>query len=217
MGLTVKLALVLVVLAVLILVYATVSYKKYKWIAVEYPVDVTKKGRSEFNFRSQLSGPYELELQTERVLDFREQNCRLGIQFLDKENSKDHPEALAIDWAILGEGVEVAVGKSGDKASGFWGSTMGKTLHVFETIKGRNYTILASVIEPDPALGVTDPVLKVVIDRIEHKSAVIYFGLLNLTSFLLIVIAAAICFSGLTTGVEGKNTPHSRHAVNTSL
>lgn len=85
MGLTIKLALVLVVVAGLILVYATVSYSKYKWVAVEYPVDVTKKGRREFNFRSQLSVPYELELQTERVLDFREQNCRLGIQFLDKE------------------------------------------------------------------------------------------------------------------------------------
>ncbi|WP_444914091.1 hypothetical protein [Microbulbifer sp. TRSA007] len=173
MGLTIKSALVLVVVAVLILVYATVSYRKYKWIAVEYPVDVTKKWRSKFNFRSQLSVPYELELQTERVLDFREQNCRLGIQFLDREKYKAHSETLAIDWAILEEGVEVAVGKSGDKASGFWGSTMGKTLHVFETIKGRNYTILASVIEPDPALAVADPVLKVVIDRVEHKSAVI--------------------------------------------
>ncbi|WP_444928155.1 hypothetical protein ACJJI4_11470 [Microbulbifer sp. TRSA002] len=138
MGLTIKLALVLVVVAVLILVYATASYKKYKWIAVEYPVDVTKKGRNEFNFRSQLSVPFELELQTERVLDFREQNCRLGIQFLDKEKYKDHSETLVIDWAILEEGVEVAMGKSGDEASGFWGSTMGKTPHVFETIKGRN-------------------------------------------------------------------------------
>ncbi|WP_444917535.1 hypothetical protein [Microbulbifer sp. JMSA003] len=45
MGLTIKLALVLSVVAVLILVYATVSYKKYKWVAIEYPVDVTKKGR----------------------------------------------------------------------------------------------------------------------------------------------------------------------------
>lgn len=88
------------------------------------------------------------------------------------------------------------MGKSGDKVSGFWGSTMGKTLHVFETKKGKNYTILASVIEPDPALAATDPVLKVVIDRVEHKSAVIYSGLLNLTSYLLIVIAAAICFIG---------------------
>ncbi|AWF81784.1 hypothetical protein BTJ40_13640 [Microbulbifer sp. A4B17] len=140
--------------------------------------------------------PYELEFQTERVLDFREKNCRLGIHFLDKEKYKDHSETLAIDWAILEEGIEVAVGKSGDKASGFWGSTMGKTLYVFETIKGKNYTILASVIEPDPALAVTDPVLKVVIDRVEHKNAVVYPGLLNLTSYLLIVIAAAICFTG---------------------
>ncbi|WP_444913358.1 hypothetical protein [Microbulbifer sp. PAAF003] len=137
MGLTVKLALVLVVVAVLILVYANVYYKKYKWVAIEYPVDVTKKGRSEFNFRSQLSVPYELELQTERVLDFREQNCRLSIQFLDKEKYKDHSETLAIDWAILEEGVEVAVGRSGDKASGFWGGNNGKNTACIRNNKGQ--------------------------------------------------------------------------------
>ncbi|WP_444893539.1 hypothetical protein ACJJIE_03315 [Microbulbifer sp. TRSA001] len=64
---------------------------------------------------------------------------------------------------------------------------------------GKDYTIVGSVIDPDPdpVLAVADSVLKVVIDRVEYKSAVVYSSLLNLTSYLLIVLAVASCFIGL--------------------
>ncbi|WP_444931405.1 hypothetical protein ACJJIF_06395 [Microbulbifer sp. SSSA002] len=196
MLLTTKVSLVLLFLAVFILIYAVISYMKYRWVVFEHPVDVTKNKRYEVKFCSQLNAPHELTLEAERALDSSELNSRLGIKPLRRETCTKYSEALAIEWVIYEEGATLASGSSGDTTSGFWGKKAGKLLHIFTTKKGKNYTLVASVTAPDPVLAVTNPALKVAVGRVEHKSAYVYSSLCIFTAYLLAAIAAVTWLFG---------------------
>lgn len=196
MPLATKVSLVIFLLAVSMFAYGYFSYERYDWIAAEKPIDVTAHGTYEIAFKSQMNASYEFELETERNLEFREQNCRLGIETHKKDECGSSIEKLLIQWSISEDGAEIASGKSNDTTSGYWGPHIGKTLHWFQAKKDTEYTIAAEIVNIDPALVVTNPHLKVSIGRMEHKGAFVISGLAFYASYLLACIAALIWLFG---------------------
>lgn len=192
MPLATRVSIVIFALAVCVFAYGYFSYEKYDWVAAEKPIDVAARGTYEIIFKSQMDANYELELETERNLEFREQNCRLGIETYKKDECGGNTEKLLIQWSISDGGTEIASGKSNDTTSGFWGPNIGKTLHWFQTEKDKEYKIAAEIINIDPALVVTNPSLKVSIGRMEHKGAFVISSLAFYASYFLTSIAVLI-------------------------
>ncbi|PVV13008.1 MAG: hypothetical protein B6D77_04805 [gamma proteobacterium symbiont of Ctena orbiculata] len=197
MPLATKISIVIFSLAVCAFAYGYFSYGKYDWIAAKEPINVTTNENYEISFKSQMDANYELELETERNLEFREQNCRLGIETFKKDECGKNIEKLIIQWSISEAGTKIASGKSSDTTSGFWGPNMGKTLHWFQTEKGKEYKVTAQITKTDPSLAVTNPFLKVSIGRMEHKGTFVISSLALYLSYLLAGIAVLTWLFGV--------------------
>jgi hypothetical protein len=198
LSLSTKISIAILALAVSLFSYGYFSYARYAWVAAKKQIDVSNTNTHELSFISQMDSGYELELLTERNLDFKEQNCRLGIETDKKNECGDFKELLVIDWSIRQAGTEVASGKSNKSTSGFWGRrTMGKTLHRFKTEKGKKYIITAKTRVVDPALAITNPLIKVSVGRMEHKNAYVFSSLSFYASYFLGGIAVIIWLAGI--------------------
>lgn len=187
---------VLFVIALITFLYGYLSYERYDWVASESPINVAANGEYRISFRSQMDAQYELKLETERALELNEQNCRLGIKISDSFLCGDKKERLILKWSISDGSNEIAVGLSNESALGFWGPTIGKTLHNFRTEKGKDYTIKVQVVNTDPSLAVTNPILKVSIGSLEHKDAVVVSTLAIYISYILASIGALALLIG---------------------
>ena len=191
-----KISVIILAFSVGLFAFGYFSYKKIDWIAVKQPIDVTKKENYVFSFTSQLDTYYSLTLETQKKLEFDELNCRLGIgTSLDKCSSDD--EKLIIQWSISHGGERLVSGKSNESTSGFWGSQeIGKTLHEFQTIKGKEYTINAKIVETDSVLDVTSPTLVVSVISLEYKRSFVTSSLIFYTSYFFAIIAVVIWVIG---------------------
>ena len=132
-----KVLITFLLLAVTVFSYGYFSYERYEWIAVTKPIDISQQNSYELRFVSQKQGIYELDLETERKFEIREQNCRLGIETYKKDECVNYPEKLVIDWAIYQGEELIASGRSTEAIGGISGRRINKTLARFNTGVGR--------------------------------------------------------------------------------
>lgn len=193
---TTKISITVLVLAVCVFCYGYISYERYNWLAVEQPIDLNELGEYQLSFQSQLNAGYELVLKTERKLDLKEQNCRLGLNSSARGDCAENTQQLLLAWSVFEGANKIASGKSNETKFGIWGETIGKTLHSFPTEKGQEYNIKVEVIHTDQALAATNPVLSVLIGSGVHKGAFVSRSLAFFASYLLVGIGVLVWFSG---------------------
>jgi len=192
-----KLAIVTGVLALCVFVGGQLWYARYDWIAVSKPISLKTGYEQRITFVSQKSVAHELELDTERSLEFREQNCRLGIGRAQPEVCQDFPQSLIIRWSIFENAVQIVSGTSADAVGGSWGPTIGKILARFETAAESEYTIHLIVESGDEILNTTTPRIRVSLDSFEQKGAYVVASLAVYLSYALAVLAVLVWLVGL--------------------
>jgi hypothetical protein len=174
--------------------YGHYSFEKYDWIAFTKPIDVSKPGKYDLEFVSQMNANYELVFETERNIEFREQNCRLGIETFKFNECDSYPEKLIIKWSVhQGENL-ISEGSSNKTKSAIWGVSIGKILAYFQTEEGIKYHVKADVISPDTELIKTNPSLKIKVSGSVYKDAFVISSLIVYLSYILTGIAIAIWF-----------------------
>ena len=189
-----KITIGFVVFAIVVFVYGSVSYERFDWVAISKPVSMETGKDYQLSFVSQKNGYYILELDTERSLDKREQNCRLGIENYKTEECIKCPEILTIYWAIQQDGKIITEGKSTDSKSAVWGENIIKVLDSFNTIHGKEYSVNVTIKQVDKALIAANPAIRVSINSVAHKNAYVKRDLAYLVSYVLFGFALLMWF-----------------------
>lgn len=189
-----KITIGFVVFAIVVFVYGSVSYERFDWVAISKPVSMVTGKDYQLSFVSQKNGYYMLELDTERSLDKREQNCRLGIENYKTEECIKYPEILTIYWAIQQDGKIITEGKSKDSRSAVWGENIIKVLDSFNTIRGKEYSVNVTIKQVDEALIPTNPAIRVSINSVAHINAFVKRDLAYLVSYVFLGLAFLMRF-----------------------
>ena len=187
-----KLSLFLLSLSSLLFLYGYMIYGKHDWIAAKEPINISEVGSLIIEFQSQMNSFYELRIETDRVLDQSEQSCLLGIQDYRVDNCVYDDRNFKIAWSISTNGRIIAEGNSNQSYSGALGSKMSKILKEFKTLKGEKYTIALEVVRSDKRLAITNPVIKVLIGKSEHKQGYVLSGLSYLLAYALLFLSMLI-------------------------
>lgn len=187
----------LITTACLVFSFGHINYERFNWIAISKPLSMKTGETYTLNFKSQIDGFYVLELDTERALEKREQNCRLGIgRYSSMETCSLYLELLNLDWLIYEDDVLISKGNSSNKKYATWGKNIIVHFTKFSTTKNKDYKISVFVNEKDDYLNPTNPRIRASINSVAHKNAYIEKYILNLASSILISTAFITWFFG---------------------
>lgn len=144
-------------------------------------------------FRVHADGSYLVELEVERTLPFEQLNCLLGISPSNAQGC-ELPTVVDINWRVTSQHDVIAEGSSRERASGFWGERIGRTLGTFPAKRGREYVLHVETMKDASALAVTNPRLAVRMHPFREKSRTI-IGKLLLVISTAATLGAVLWFS----------------------
>jgi len=182
---------VLFVLAICMHYYAGYMLKRYRWVPVTIPINLTVGITKLPEFQVDLSTKYVIELVSDRNLPMQELNCLLGTPFGKSEECKDKTSPVDISWKLTSEGAFIASGSSREKNGASLGVKISRFIGEFNGTPGTSYNLEIQSLKDASILASTNPKIQVAVNSMEFKGHVVNSQLLNLCAVLLAVIGAA--------------------------
>jgi hypothetical protein len=128
---------------------------------VYLPVSLAEGEITDNNFRTNLSGQYELSVEAKKTIPFDTLNCLLGLDILLWEKC-DHASVVKANWTLTDRGKVIQKGTSDTNADSGWREdAIDRGLGTFWLQRGHSYAIRFQSLEDGRALAPTNPHLKV--------------------------------------------------------
>lgn len=155
------------------------------------------------DFRINVSGPYEITVETKKRIPFDTLNCLLGMSMEPEKCTV--PPVLKASCSVTSKGVVIAKGNSDTERGGGWANdTIEKGICSFEGKRNRRYAVDLDFTVDGSALRPTDPYLVVAItsDFVEGSMWI---------SFILLIACSAVALIGaVLLGVSGLRLAYRR-------